>query len=155
MPQLRSPRPPAPPSHLLSPLFSLSTHLQDQVGAIRVRWYRDSPLDWRRHTRRPRLTVMNEPSILLIIRHSPAERGPLIKTSVGGVGVGGVPAFSNRNLLFFHSTTILSSSAVSRPDNTTLGRQQSVAPVDLDSGYRHRRGRENVVEIGQFGKLFL
>lgn len=29
-----------------------------------------------------RLTVMNEPSGLLIIRHSQAERGPLIKTSV-------------------------------------------------------------------------
>lgn len=59
-----------------------ASDLRDQVGEIRGRLWRDWLVDWRRHSSRPQLTVMNEPSGPLIIRHSQAERGPLIKTSV-------------------------------------------------------------------------
>ncbi|CAJ1080062.1 unnamed protein product, partial [Xyrichtys novacula] len=65
----------------LPPASSLP-NLQFQVGAIRPRRQRRWLPDWRRHTSRKRLTVMNEPSSRLIIRHSRAQRAPLPQPDV-------------------------------------------------------------------------
>lgn len=107
-----------------------------------------------RHVSRPRLTVMNEPSGRLIIRHSQAERGPLIITYAGG---GGRPHFliqASSLPTSFHPSLLSSSVINGRAAERRAAERQSVArdrllsdPECMHRGQRGGAGQENVVEM--------